>query len=130
MPSFRRCQTATAGHRHSRRGRRQRRAPAAVCGSGAARPRLPRGAAPVQPNPPRELRAGWIAPAEEALGIDNSAWLAVFLWTQGLPPAALLTVVGYRVWGRWQTWICAGPLLAALGLADAQAITALLPNLL
>ncbi|MER5944408.1 class E sortase [Streptomyces sp. NPDC001928] len=85
---------------------------------------------PVQPNPPRELRAGWITPAEEALGIDNSAWLAVFLWTQGLLLAALLTVVAYRVWGRWQTWICAGPLLAALGLADAQAITALLPNLL
>ncbi|MFG1672369.1 sortase [Streptomyces sp. Y7] len=85
---------------------------------------------PVQPNPPRDLRAGWITSAEEALGTDDGAWLAVFLWTQGLLLAALLTVIAYRVWGRWQTWICAGPLLAALGIADAQAITALLPNLL
>ncbi|MGW1721181.1 sortase [Streptomyces sp. NPDC002156] len=85
---------------------------------------------PVQPSPPRELRPGWIAASEQALGGDDNAWLAVFLWTQGLLLAALLAVFAYRVWGRWQTWICAGPLLLALGLADSRAITALLPNLL
>ncbi|MFF7469723.1 sortase domain-bontaining protein [Streptomyces sp. NPDC008092] len=84
----------------------------------------------VQPNPPRDLRAGWIADSEQALGTDSGAWLGVFLWTQGLLLAALLAVVSFRVWGRWQTWICAGPLLLALGLADSQSITALLPNLL
>ncbi|MFF5144673.1 sortase [Streptomyces sp. NPDC013157] len=84
----------------------------------------------VQPNPPRDLRAGWIADSEQALGTDSGAWLGVFLWTQGLLLAALLAVVSFRVWGRWQTWICAGPLLLALGLADSQSLTALLPNLL
>ncbi|MER7188114.1 class E sortase [Streptomyces hyaluromycini] len=84
----------------------------------------------VQPNPPRDLRAGWIADSEQALGTDSGAWLGVFLWTQGLLLASLLAVVSFRVWGRWQTWICAGPLLLALGLADSQSITALLPNLL
>ncbi|MGY5060640.1 sortase [Streptomyces sp. 900105755] len=84
----------------------------------------------VQPNPPRDLRAGWIADSEQALGTDPGAWLGVFLWTQGLLLAALLAVVAFRVWGRWQTWICAGPLLLALGLADSQSLTALLPNLL
>ncbi|MFD3493373.1 sortase [Streptomyces sp. NPDC058690] len=85
---------------------------------------------PVQPNPPRDLRAGWITPSEQALGTDDDAWLAVFLWSQGLLLASLIAVIAYRVWGRWQTWICAGPVLVALGLADSRAITALLPNLL
>ncbi|MFF7978098.1 sortase [Streptomyces sp. NPDC007901] len=84
----------------------------------------------VQPNPPRDLRAGWIADSEQALGTDPGAWLGVFLWTQGLLLASLLAVIAFRVWGRWQTWICAGPLLLALGLADSQSLTALLPNLL
>ncbi|MFJ2888251.1 sortase [Streptomyces sp. NPDC087305] len=85
---------------------------------------------PVQASPPRDLRPGWIAASEEALGGDGSAWLRVFLWSQGLLLASLLAVVAHRVWGRWQTWICAGPLLLALGLADSGAIVSLLPNLL
>ncbi|CAL9574544.1 sortase [Streptomyces sp. enrichment culture] len=84
----------------------------------------------VVPNPPRELTAGWLADSEQALGTDNGAWLAVFLWSQGLLLASLLTVAAYRFWGYWQTWICAAPVLAALGLAVSGAITALLPNLL
>ncbi|MET8983737.1 class E sortase [Streptomyces sp. NPDC004539] len=84
----------------------------------------------VQPSPPRVLRGGWIAGSEEALGTDGGAWLEVFLWSQALLLAALLTVLAHRFWGRWQTWICAGPVLLALGLADSQALTALLPNLL
>ncbi|GGO35126.1 sortase [Streptomyces lasiicapitis] len=85
---------------------------------------------PVQPSPPREIRSGWIPESEEALGTEDDAWLAVFLWTQALLAAALLAVWVRRSWGRWQTWICALPVLGALGLADAQALTALLPNLL
>ncbi|MGW1561080.1 sortase [Streptomyces sp. NPDC002144] len=85
---------------------------------------------PVRPNPPRDLRPGWIAASEQALGTDPRAWLGVFLWTQGLLLASLLAVFAFRVWGRWQTWICAGPVLLALGLADSQSLTALLPNLL
>ncbi|MFD0296879.1 sortase [Streptomyces sp. NPDC127061] len=88
---------------------------------------------PVQPSPPRLVRLGWIGPAEEALGGESEeggAWLAVFLWSQALLAAALLTVWLHRVWGNWQTWITAGPVLAALGLATASAATRLLPNLL
>ncbi|CAL9478413.1 sortase [Streptomyces sp. enrichment culture] len=84
----------------------------------------------VVPNPPRTLASGWIADAEQALGTDDGAWLAVFLWSQALLLASLLTVAAYRFWGYWQTWICAAPVLAALGLADSGAISALLPNLL
>ncbi|MGW2290453.1 sortase [Streptomyces phaeochromogenes] len=84
----------------------------------------------IRPNPPRAIRSGWIDPSEQALAGQNDAWLAVFLWTQGLLLASLITVWLYRVWGRWQTWICAAPVLAALGLADSAALTALLPNVL
>ncbi|QXE34678.1 sortase [Streptomyces sp. GMY02] len=85
---------------------------------------------PVQPSPPRDRRSGWIGTSEEALKGDSGAWLAVFLWTQGLFLAALLAAWAQRVWGRWQTWICALPVLAGLGLAVAGAATRLLPNLL
>ncbi|MFI1965588.1 sortase [Streptomyces pathocidini] len=85
---------------------------------------------PVQPNPPRVVRTGWIGSSEEALAGEPAAWLEVFLWSQGLLVAALLTVGAYRVWGRWQTWIVGVPVLAALGLAVSGAATRLLPNVL
>lgn len=85
---------------------------------------------PIQPSPPRPLRSGWISPAEEALGGDNGSWLAVFLWSQALLLAALATVWLHRVWGTWQTWITAGPVLTALGIAVSGAATRILPNLL
>ncbi|MHA5052705.1 sortase [Streptomyces sp. SD15] len=84
----------------------------------------------VQPSPPRLIRSGWITPAEEALGGDSDAWLPVFLWSQALFLAALLTVWTLRKWGRWQTWICAVPVLLSLGLAVSSGLTRLLPNLL
>ncbi|MER5523775.1 sortase [Streptomyces sp. NPDC002677] len=85
---------------------------------------------PVQPAPPRPLSLGWINGSEQAMGSEGAAWLPVFLWSQALLLAALLTVAAYRVWGRWQTWIVSVPVLAALGLAVSGAATRLLPNLL
>ncbi|MBO0517698.1 sortase, partial [Streptomyces beijiangensis] len=82
---------------------------------------------PIQPAP---ARSGVISPAEEALKGESGAWLAVFLWCQALFIASLLAVWAHRVWGRWQTWISAVPVLTALGLAVASAATRLLPNLL
>ncbi|MFE2421223.1 sortase [Streptomyces hokutonensis] len=84
----------------------------------------------VQPAPPRPLTLGWIDRSEQAMGTENAAWLPVFLWSQALLAAALLTMAAYRVWGRWQTWIVGAPVLAALGLAVSGAATRLLPNLL
>jgi sortase A len=84
----------------------------------------------VQPSPMRPLALGWIDGSEQAMGTEGAAWLSVFLWSQGLLLAALLTVAAHRVWGRWQTWIVSAPVLAALGLAVSGAATRLLPNLL
>ncbi|MFE2586287.1 sortase [Streptomyces sp. NPDC059378] len=85
---------------------------------------------PVRPSPARPLALGWIDDSEQALGTEDAAWLPVFLWSQALLLAALLTMAAYRVWGRWQTWIVGAPVLAALGLAVSGAATRLLPNLL
>ncbi|MFJ6613197.1 sortase [Streptomyces sp. NPDC091289] len=84
---------------------------------------------PVQPAPPRPP-AGWIAPDEEALAGEKGAWLPVLLWSQALLAAALLTAWALRRRGTWQTWVAAVPVLGALGLALAGALTRLLPNLL
>ncbi|MFE6284887.1 sortase [Streptomyces sp. NPDC057877] len=84
----------------------------------------------VQPAPPRPLAPGWIDESEQSLGTEGAAWLPVFLWSQALLAAALLTMAAYRVWGRWQTWIVGAPVLAALGLAVSGAATRLLPNLI
>ncbi|MGW0870173.1 sortase [Streptomyces sp. NPDC002740] len=85
---------------------------------------------PARPGPARPLTLGWIDESEKAMGTEGAAWLPVFLWTQALLLAALLTMAAYRVWGRWQTWIVGVPVLAALGLAVSGAATRLLPNLL
>ncbi|MEV7285200.1 class E sortase [Streptomyces sp. NPDC093252] len=84
----------------------------------------------VAPAPPRPLAPGWIDGSEQAMGGESGAWLPVFLWSQGLLIAALLTMAAHRVWGRWQTWIASVPVLAAFGLAVSGAATRLLPNLL
>ncbi len=83
-----------------------------------------------QPSPPRPRRAGWIDAAEKPLGTESGAWMSVYLWSQALLAAALLTVWTHRRWGRWQTWITAVPVLTALGVAASGAATCLLPNLL
>ncbi|MFE2039870.1 sortase [Streptomyces sp. NPDC059477] len=83
-----------------------------------------------QPAPPRPLASGWIDDSEQVMGTENAAWLPVFLWSQGLLIAALLTMAAHRAWGRWQTWVAGVPVLAAFGLAVSGAATRLLPNLL
>ncbi|MFD7434963.1 sortase [Streptomyces sp. NPDC059861] len=84
----------------------------------------------VMPAPPRPLAPGWIDRSEQAMGTEGAAWLSVFLWSQGLLLAALLTMAAHRAWGRWQTWIVGVPVLAAFGLAVSGAAARLLPNLL
>ncbi|MFF2845173.1 sortase [Streptomyces sp. NPDC058001] len=84
----------------------------------------------VQAAPPRSLAPGWIDASEQAMGSESAAWLSVFLWSQGLLLAALLTMAAHRAWGRWQTWIVGVPVLAAFGLAVSGAAARLLPNLL
>ncbi len=80
---------------------------------------------------PRPVLVSKDLPAsEEPMGTDSAAWIFVVLWGQALVAAALLTAWMLRRWGRWQTWIVAVPVIAALGLTLTDQIARLLPNLL
>jgi sortase A len=81
----------------------------------------------VQPGP---AAGGGLTPAEQPLAGDPAAWLPIMLWTQGLLLAAVAITWTFRRWGRWQTWICAVPVLAAIVVALSGEATRLLPNLL
>lgn len=84
----------------------------------------------VQPSPARPLTAASLAPAEQAMEGDSSAWLSVLLWGQALLVAAL-AITWCRVrWGVWQAWVIGVPVLGYLGLAVADQLVLLLPNLL
>ncbi|MFJ5094260.1 sortase [Streptomyces sp. NPDC088557] len=83
-----------------------------------------------RPSPPRPLRPGWITAAEKPLAGDPDAWPRIFLGTQALLLAALLTVLARRRWGARQTWVTAVPVLVALGVLVSGELTRLLPNLL
>jgi hypothetical protein len=70
-------------------------------------------------------------PADElVMGTNPVAWAWLVLW--GVPLALAATAVGWlsQRWGRWQAWIVAAPVLGYLGLAVAEQVTQLLPNLM
>jgi LPXTG-site transpeptidase (sortase) family protein len=83
-----------------------------------------------QPAPAMVVSSADIGPSELALGTDTVAWVPLVLWGQAL----LLSSIGLgwmsARWSRWQTWVVAFPVLGYLGLAVADQVTRLLPNLM
>ena len=76
------------------------------------------------------VSAADIEPSELVLGIDSRGVGALVLWGQGLVLAAAgMSWLGSR-WGRWQTWAVAVPVLGYFGLAVADQVARLLPNLM
>jgi sortase A len=67
---------------------------------------------------------------EQVLATNSVAWIWLVLW--GVPLALAASAVGWlgQRWGRWQAWIVAVPVLCYLGLAVADQVTQLLPNLM
>ncbi len=83
-----------------------------------------------QPAPAMVVSAAVIGPSELALGTDTLAWVPLVLWGQGLVLAAAgIGWIGSR-WSRWQSWAVAVPVLGYLGLAVADQVTRLLPNVM
>jgi sortase A len=83
----------------------------------------------VQPSPARVIAPGAITEAELPLASDTSEWISAVLLGQALLILAAATVWVRERWGRWQTWVAASPLLVALGLALADHVAYLMPNL-
>lgn len=71
-----------------------------------------------------------ISPSELLFGTESIAWVPLVLWGQGLVLAAAGISWLRSQWGRWQTWTVAVPVLGYFGLAVADQIARLLPNLM
>lgn len=83
-----------------------------------------------QPAPVMVVSSSEIGPGELALGAETLAWVPLVLWGQGLVLAAAgIGWLGSR-WRRWQTWAVGFPVLGYFGLAVAEQVTRLLPNLM
>ncbi|MFJ8041500.1 sortase [Kitasatospora sp. NPDC096147] len=84
----------------------------------------------VQPNNPRPLTPVALPSAERALGTEQDAWVPLVLWGEALLLAAVALALAWTRWGRWQAWTVGVPVLTALGLAVADQVARLLPNLI
>ena len=76
------------------------------------------------------VESALLAPAEQALAGDSSAAVGLVMWSALLLAASVALVWMSLVWGRWQVWIVAVPVVAALGVAVSNHIVMLLPNLM
>lgn len=83
-----------------------------------------------QPRQGAVLATAFLDPAEAPMAGDSSAAIGLLLWSQLLLVVSVLLVWMSRRWGRWQTWIVAVPVVAALGVAITNHIAMLVPNLL
>ena len=82
-----------------------------------------------QPAPPMVLSPADLSPSENAMGTETQAWLPIVLWGQLLLLVTLGLSLAWNVWGKWQTWLVAVPVLGYLVLSIADEVTRLLPNL-
>ncbi|MEV4626551.1 class E sortase [Micromonospora sp. NPDC049523] len=82
-----------------------------------------------QPAPKRRIGPGSLTRAEKTMAGDPTAWTALLLWGQALLIAAYAVSWAWARWGGWQAWVVGAPLLSALGLAVADQVARVLPNL-
>jgi sortase A len=120
-------------------------APAAPAGTGGSlvlvtaegRPFMPTGVLRIDATlvtksfaPPAQLPASAVPASENPMGMDTSQLNEAVLLCIVLLAAAAAAAWAWIQWGRWQTWIVAGPVLFTLGLLIFNNINLLLPNLL
>lgn len=82
----------------------------------------------VQPTPSRLFDTN--PPNENALAGEPAAWMPLVLWAQALVLAAIALTWARLRWGARQAWLVGVPTLGMLGLAVANEIARLLPNLI
>lgn len=83
-----------------------------------------------QPAPAVAVTTSQLPADEQVLRGEPGSWLPVVLWGQALLIAGLGVVLARSRWGFWQAWLVGVPVLLGIGLAVADSIIRLLPNLL
>jgi sortase A len=68
--------------------------------------------------------------SEQVMAIDTGAWFPMVFVGEALVMAVALISVARVVWGNWQAWLVAVPVIGFLGLATADQAARLLPNLM
>lgn len=84
----------------------------------------------LQPTAKLVIPTSKLSAAEQALATDRSAWFWLVVVGEALIIAVAFVSWTRVVWGRWQTWIIAVPVLTFFGLLVADQAARLLPNLL
>lgn len=80
--------------------------------------------------PARVFTEAALAPGEREMEADPNALLPFLFTFQWLAASAIVARWLLKAWGRWQTWIVAGPVLLVLGATAADRAMSLLPNLI
>jgi LPXTG-site transpeptidase (sortase) family protein len=84
----------------------------------------------VQETPKMSVTAADMEDAEEALASDHGAVLPLVLFGEGLVATTWFTIQARRRWGRRPAWVVGVPVLGYFGLAVADQVARLLPNLM
>ncbi|GAA3457915.1 sortase [Dactylosporangium matsuzakiense] len=81
-------------------------------------------------SPSRRLATSQLYPAEQVMAIDTGVWFPLVFVGEGLLLAVALVSAARAFWGVWQAWIVAVPVVGYLGIATADYVSRLLPNLI
>jgi len=84
----------------------------------------------VVPSPALAFGSASLPETEQAMASDTGVLLPLFLWSQLLLLLAVAMVWVRSVWGQWQTWLVALPVLALPCLQASHQVAQLMPNLL
>jgi sortase A len=82
-----------------------------------------------QPTPTMTTTAADLGSSEAALATDQSAWVPLVLWGQGLVLVVVLLSLLRLRWTRWQVWVVAVPVIGFFAFGVAATAARLLPNL-
>jgi LPXTG-site transpeptidase (sortase) family protein len=85
---------------------------------------------PTQPTPAPTAGPVQLTQAELPMATDDLAWFPLIGYGAGLLIVTSLAGWSRYGWGGPQTWIVCAPVIVALGLATADQVTRLLPNLI
>lgn len=84
----------------------------------------------VQPSARLVLGPTQVRRNEKSMAADTTGWFPIVFVGEALLLAVVLVSLARVFWGKWQTWLVALPVVTFLGIATANQVVRLLPNLM